>query len=185
MSLLKFEVAIIADAALQCVAANRTIFKVKLSKSPQKLSTLPEFALGDADKALLSLLQSDARTPVAQLARELGVARATVQERIRRMEEKGIIDGYTVRLGTKLTHAGVHAHTLVRASPKGLDAMYTALRKMSEVQAVAALSGEFDALVTLHAATTTQLDDALDALGRIPGIERTQTSILLSIKFQR
>ena len=156
-----------------------------MSKSPNKTSNASDFVLNSADKALLSLLQRDARTPVAQLARELGVARATVQERIRRLEEKGIIDGYTVRLGTILTHAGVHAHTLVRASPKGLDAMYAALRKMSEVQAVAALSGEFDALVTLHAATTMQLDDALDALGRIPGIERTQTSILLSVKFQR
>ena len=156
-----------------------------MSKLPSKSSKSLDFALSAADNALLSLLQRDARTPVAQLARELNVARATVQERIRRLEEKGIIDGYTVRLGTRITQAGVHAHTLVRANPKGLDNMYTSLRKMTEVQAVAALSGEFDALVTLHAATTTQLDDALDALGRLPGIERTQTSILLSIKFQR
>ena len=66
-----------------------------------------------------------------------------------------------------------------------VDKLYDMLRKMPNVSGVYALSGEFDALAVLQADTTAALDEALDQLGRHDAVERTQTSIVLSVKFER
>lgn len=138
-----------------------------------------------AEQKLLTLLRQNARASVAELARQLGLARATVQERIRRLEESGVIEGYTVRLDPEYARSRVTAHTLVRIDAKKADSLYAKLKKMPSVGGIYAISGEFDVLVVLQADTTTALDEALDLLGRHDGVERTQTSIVLSVKYER
>lgn len=54
--------------------------------------------MDDVDREIIALLRADARMPVAALAVRLRVARGTVQNRLRRLEEEGVIVGYTVRL---------------------------------------------------------------------------------------
>ena len=54
--------------------------------------------LDDTDREILSILRADARTPVAVLAQRLRIARGTAQARLRKLEEGGVITGYTVRL---------------------------------------------------------------------------------------
>jgi DNA-binding Lrp family transcriptional regulator len=141
--------------------------------------------LTPAEAALLAILRRNARQSVVEIARELGIARATVQERIRRLEAAGVIEGYTVRLGPDYSRSRVTAHTLVRIDARKADGLYVKLKKMPAVGGIYAISGEFDVLVVLQADTTTELDDALDTLGRYDGVERTQTSIVLSVKFER
>ena len=57
--------------------------------------------LDDTDREIISILRADARTPVATLAQKLRVSRGTVQNRLHKMEESGVITGYTVRLDRK------------------------------------------------------------------------------------
>jgi DNA-binding Lrp family transcriptional regulator len=144
----------------------------------------PPINLTPAERQLLALLRDDARASVAALARTLGVARATVQERITRLEQKGVIDGYTVRINPAYSATRLTAHSLMRVSPKLSEPVNAALRKIPQAAGVYALSGEFDLLVVWHADTTAELDAALDASGKIDGVERTQTSIVLSVKFE-
>jgi len=138
-----------------------------------------------AEQKLLTLLSQNARTSIADLARQLGLARATVQERLKRLEEGGVIEGYSVRLNPNYARSRVTAHTLVRIDAKKAEQLYTKLKKMPSVGGIYALSGEYDALVVLQADTTTELDEALDVLGRHDGVARTQTSIVLSVKYER
>lgn len=138
-----------------------------------------------AEQKLLALLRQNARASIADLARQLGLARATVQERLRKLEEGGVIDGYTVRLAPEYARSRVTAHTLVRIDAKKAEALYAKLKKMPSVSGIYALSGEYDALVVLQADTTAELDISLDTLGRHEGVDRTQTSIVLSVKFER
>ncbi len=56
------------------------------------------FKIDDTDREILSILRADARTPVAVLAQKLRIARGTVQNRLRKLEDSGVITGYTVRL---------------------------------------------------------------------------------------
>ncbi len=137
------------------------------------------------EQELLTILRDNARASVADMARTLGLARATVQERIRRLEQKGVIEGYTVRLSPAYGRSRVTAHTLLRVNAKKAEHLYDMLKKMPSVSGVYALSGEFDALAVLQADNTAELDDALDQVGRHDAVERTQTSIVLSVKFER
>jgi len=141
--------------------------------------------LTKADKTLLDLLAANAREPVAALARKLGISRTTVQERIRRLEEKGVIAGYTVVRGDPRAHSELTAHTLLRLRTKSSERVIAELKKKPQVRAVYALSGDFDLLVVLRANHLEDIDAEIDRLGEIDGVERTQTSMVLSVKFER
>ena len=72
----------------------------------------------DPDQALLTLLRENARASAAELARRLGVSRTTVQSRIERLERKGVIAGYSVKLSADYERSLIHAHVLITVSPK-------------------------------------------------------------------
>jgi len=139
----------------------------------------------EEQERLLALLRRNAREPAASLARKLGVARTTVQERIRRLERDGVIAGYTVRVKDQFARQRITARVLVHVDPKSGDRVVRALEALPWVRAVYALSGVFDYEVLLEGGSTEELDRHLDAIGRVDGIQRTQTSIVLSVKFER
>jgi DNA-binding Lrp family transcriptional regulator len=143
------------------------------------------FQLDDKDRRLLDLLREDARTPTAVLARSLDVARTTVVERLKRLEKLGVIAGYTVRLSEEVQRGQMKVHTLLRVDPKKGDAVVQALQRITQVRAVFAISGMFDCMALLEARTTEEINNALDAIGSIPGVDGTQSSIVLSVKFDR
>ena len=134
---------------------------------------------------LLALLRRNARESTASLARKLGVARTTVQERIRRLERDGVIAGYTVRVSEGFARRQITAQVLITVNPKAGERVVRELELRPFVRAVYALSGVFDYQVLLEGGSTEEIDRHLDAIGRIDGIERTQTSIVLSVKFER
>ena len=109
----------------------------------------------------------------------------TVAERILRLERDGIINGYTVRVTDAFARQRITAHVLINVNPKLSDRVVRELDASPHVRAVYALSGVFDYEVAVDAGSTEEIDAILDSLGRIEGIERTQTSIVLSVKFER
>lgn len=141
--------------------------------------------ISSEQQRLLALLRRNARESTASLARKLGVARTTVQERIRRLEREGVIAGYTVRAGEDFARQRITAQVLINVDPKSGERVVRELEQRPWVRAVYALSGVFDYEVRIEAGSTEELDRSLDAIGRIDGIQRTQTSIVLSVKFDR
>lgn len=139
----------------------------------------------ELDKKLLELLKGNARLSVSELARSLGVSRTTVQDHMGRMEDRGIIAGYTVRLGTQSQERHVQAVVMLNISAKAQDEVVSACKKLKNVSALHTVAGVFDLAATVSAETTESLDQTIDALGRMKGVERTQTSVLLSTKFDR
>ena len=85
-----------------------------------------------ADQALIALLRENARASTAELARRLGVSRTTVQSRIERLEARGVITGYGVRLSPGYEQGLVKAHVLLTVAPKQADAVVRALRAYRE-----------------------------------------------------
>ena len=134
---------------------------------------------------LLALLRKNARESTASLARKLGIARTTVAERIHRLEKDGVINGYTGRVTDAFARDRSTAHVLINVNAKRTESVVRELDASPHVRAVYALSGVFDYEVTVDAGSTKEIDGILDAIGRIEGIERTQTSIVLSVKFER
>jgi len=141
--------------------------------------------MDDKDKKLVSLLTENARTSTSDLARKMGMSRTTVQDRINKMQDRGIICGYTVKLAEDLLNKTVSAHVTVKIEPKTQTAAILHIRKMKAAYALYTISGEFDLIVVLRAETTADLDTALDELTSVKGVERTKTSIILSTKFER
>jgi len=139
----------------------------------------------DTDTRLLDLLRVNAREPTASLARKLGLARSTVQERIARLEREGTIKGYTVRLSDTADAGKLRAVVMISTDPKRADRVAIELRKMPEVRSLAAVAGTFDLIATVETDTPARIDALLDRIGRTNGVARTVSSIVLSEKFTR
>jgi DNA-binding Lrp family transcriptional regulator len=136
------------------------------------------------DAKLIALLRANAREPTASLARKLGLARSTVQERIARLEREGTIKGYTVKLSEDAI-GHLKAVVMISTDPKQADRVGAELKKLTEVRTLAAVSGASDLIATVEGESPARLDAALDRIGRIHGVARTVSSIVLSEKFSR
>lgn len=141
--------------------------------------------MDDIDARLLALLGDNARAPVATLARRLGLARSTVQARIDRLEAKGVIAGYALRLGAGANAAEIRATVLLTIEPRATPAVLARLKGMRQVEAAHTASGRFDLVVTLSANSTAELDDTLDRIGAIDGVKGSESLIHLSTKIDR
>jgi DNA-binding Lrp family transcriptional regulator len=139
----------------------------------------------DADTKLIDLLRANAREPTASLARKLGLARSTVQERLARLEREGAIKGYTVRLADEAQDSRLRAVVMIETDPKRADRVALELKKMPEVRSLSAVAGTFDLNATVETETPARIDALLDRIGRAHGVARTVSSIVLSEKFNR
>lgn len=139
----------------------------------------------DTDSRLIALLKANAREPVTSLARKLGLARTTVQERIARLERDGIIKGYTLLLSEEAEAGRLRAVVMMAADPKQADRIGAELKRIPEVRALSAVSGAYDMMAIVEAETAARMDVLLDRIGRASGVTRTVSSIILSEKFAR
>lgn len=140
--------------------------------------------IDETDRALIALLSENARLPVADLARRLGVARTTVQARIDRLVEKGAIAGFTVRKGSGL-RAPLRATVLISVEPRATPAVLARLKSLTEVETVHTTSGRFDMIAILSADDTETLDRTLDLIGEAKGVRSSESLIHLSTRFDR
>ena len=114
--------------------------------------------LPGGQERLLALLRRDARESTASLARKLGVARTTVQERIRRLERDGVIAGYTVRVSEGFARQRITAQVLINVDPKAGERVVRELEARPWVRAVYALSGVYDYEVRIEGGSTEAID---------------------------
>ncbi len=141
--------------------------------------------LDPTDRALLALLRENARTPVAELARALGLSRTTVQARIQRLERQRVVVGYTVVVPDEAEAALVRAHVLITVAPRQTGAIEQALRRIPEVRVLHSVSGPFDLIAVVAAQSIGELDALIDRIGTIDGVERTTSAIVLSTRIER
>ncbi len=139
----------------------------------------------DKDQLLLSLLAENARAPVSELARRLGLSRTTVQARIERLERGGVISGYTVRMSTAAERALVRACVMITVKPKHAVPTVAELKDIREVRTLHSISGEVDLMAMVAAGSVAELDAVVDRIGALEGVERTQTSVIMATKFDR
>ena len=136
--------------------------------------------MDDIDRQLIAVLRDDARTPVATLAKRLGVSRGTVQNRIDRMLREGAILGFTLRLPPDSEPHRVRAVMAIAVEGERSSAVVAALRGFPEIEAVHTTNGRWDLLAELSADSLAAFSRALDGIRQIKGIATTETSILLA-----
>jgi DNA-binding Lrp family transcriptional regulator len=141
--------------------------------------------LDDTDLALLNLLRENARASVVELARSLKLSRTTVQSRLQRLERSKAVLGYTVVVPDEAEVSLVRALVMIVAGPKSGAAIEAALRRMPEVRALHSVSGPFDLVAILAARSIGELDQTIDRIGAVDGVERTTSAIVLSTRIAR
>jgi DNA-binding Lrp family transcriptional regulator len=161
----------------------------KLTKSRLSFGRMPSrlviVMLDETDRAIITLLRENARIGHAEAARRLHLSRTTVQARVESLERRGVIVGYTLRLAEEVSRRMVRAHVTIVVAPKASAAVATALQRMPELRALHSVAGVFDLLAVVEAEDVPSLDAAIDRIGALEGVERTQSSIILSTKFER
>ncbi|KJE35336.1 AsnC family transcriptional regulator [Thalassospira sp. HJ] len=140
--------------------------------------------IDETDRRLITRLQENARIPTAALAREVGLSRSAVQERLERLEKAEIIKGYTVQLGDHAKPV-LLAEVMIQLEQKQSAGVVGALQKIPHCIRCLAVSGEYDLIAEVAADTPEELDGVLDRIGGMAGIKRTSSSIILSTKFDR
>ena len=137
------------------------------------------------DEELIALLKVDSREPVASLARKLGLSRTTVQDRLTRLEETGVIAAYTIRLSREMDQGGMRAFVTLSVEPRRQVEVGRMLAKFPQIETLHTVSGKFDLIAQVKTASSEAMDRLIDEIGQIPGVTRIETSVILSTKLDR
>lgn len=132
------------------------------------------------DLQLVALLRQNARASVATLAKKLAVSRGTVTNRIRKLEEEGVLVGYTVLLKPDAQTQQITAWMSIAVEGNQTRAVIGTLLGEPGVAALHDTNGRWDLLAELRAAHLSELAEVLERVRLIKGIASTETNILLA-----
>jgi len=135
--------------------------------------------LDATDQALLAVLRSNARLAVVDIAKTLGVSRATVQNRMRRLEKNGVVLGYTVRIRPDVEEYPVRALMSIRVLSRQEAKVIEGLRGNHNVLSVHHTTGRWDLIAEIHTDTLANFNAIVTSIRLLDGIEATETSLLL------
>ena len=136
--------------------------------------------MDDIDRRLISLLGANARQSVSALAAALHISRGTVNNRLRRLEETGVVQGYTVRLSSDVPGTGIRAWMCIRVEGNAIKQIVRRLLSEPGVIAVYDTNGRWDLLAELSAPSPTELSELLNRIREYKGIGGTETNIHLA-----
>ena len=138
--------------------------------------------IDDVDAKILTILQQDARASSAEIARQIGMAPSAIHERMRKLEARGVIEGYETRINADALGLGLTAFVFVRANERvGQDRAGAQLAALPEVQEVHHVAGEDCYLVKVRVADTHALGRLLrEGFGAVDAVLTTRSTIVLT-----
>jgi DNA-binding Lrp family transcriptional regulator len=136
--------------------------------------------MDDLDRRLIGLLRANARATVASLAKQLGVVRGTVQNRLAKLEESGTIAGYTVRLRPQADVQRIVALMTIEVEGNQIDKVLKTLRGDPAVEALHTTNGRWDLIAEIRADSLESFNEVISRIRTVESIVRTETSLLLS-----
>lgn len=142
--------------------------------------------LDDLDLQLLDALQHHARSTFAELGALVGLKAPAVHDRVKRLEQHGLIQGYSAQLSAPRLGLVLVAFVSCYSAPETkYDEFTRALAGMPEICEVHSVAGEESFLCKVMTRSTAHLDELLGRLKNVPGMARTKTTIVLSTPFER
>ena len=133
------------------------------------------------DRKILGIMQADGRITNAEIARRIGMAPSAILERIRKLEDRGVITGYTAKLNPVSIDKSLLAFVFVQTEERVWQSETgQALAEIPEVQEVHHIAGEDCFLVKIRAPNTESLGQLMrDRFGAISSVRSTRTTIVL------
>ena len=133
--------------------------------------------LDATDVRLLRRLEGDARATIAELARFVGLSAPSVAERLRRLQENGVIQGYETRLDAKALGLPLSAWLRIRPVPGELARVADIIRALPQIAQCDRVTGEDCFIALVHVASMAELEQVID---RIIPFAMTNTAIIQS-----
>lgn len=135
--------------------------------------------MDETDVNILKLMRRDSRQSLGNMANALGISKATVSRRISKMEEAGIISGYSVM--TNVSKMGVmRALLLIVVTGVSITEVIDEMRKFREIEFIHKLFGDHSLLCEVYVATVDDLYQLIqDQILKIPGIQNVEVDILI------
>ena len=136
--------------------------------------------LDDIDRKIITVLGKDARTSLRKISELVNVSLGTVSNRVKKMEKKGIIEGYSVILNPN--HIGWELNVVIglRIQKGRLIEIQEKIAKDSRVYGVYDVTGDFDSMILARAKNRKDLDDLSKNVLSINGVERSITHLVLN-----
>ena len=138
--------------------------------------------MDNVDRQLVSLLRRDGRAALSDLAAALGLSRATVRARLRKLVDRGEIVGFTALVKDDVVKSPVRGLMMLGIEGRGTDRIVARLLGIAEVQAVHATNGKWDLIVEIGTETLEGLDRVLAQIRKLEGVATSETNLLLSTR---
>jgi Lrp/AsnC family transcriptional regulator, leucine-responsive regulatory protein len=141
--------------------------------------------LDDTDRRILAELQEDCKAPLAHVGKRVGLSAPSVMERIRKLEEAGIVRGYHAVLSSRKVGLDVTSFIGVSTSPRGIDELESQLPDFEEVLECHHVTGAYTMLLKVKTQNTETLEKLISRIRLIDGVTRTETLVVLSTRLER
>lgn len=145
---------------------------------------MDEGVLDESDSRILRCLQANARTTLAEVGREVGLAASSVHERLRRLQRDGVIRGWTLALDARAVGRPVTAFVGVEADVTG-GSLAGRLRQRPEIDECHDIAGDLSFFLKVRARDTEALLELVDWIRELPGVRQTRTTVVLKTEFER
>ncbi len=137
--------------------------------------------LDEKDIRILRILATNARTPYSEIAKEIGLSDVAVIKRIRKLEQMGIIKGYTIEIDPKKLGFNLVSMTGIDVEPQHLFEVVEKLRSMDNVRFVAITSGDHSIMTVIWARDSEELGKIHSEISKLPGVKRVCPAIVLEV----
>lgn len=141
--------------------------------------------LDDTDRMILRLLTEDSRIQYAELGKKVHLSAPAVHSRVKKLEQSGVISHYTVAIRPEAIDKHVCAFVRIMLGSTPCEETAKRLHDFPEIQECHTTAGEDCILIKVRVTTPTMLDHLLQRMRRIPGIQRTVTTVVLNSHFER
>ncbi|ASJ02850.1 transcriptional regulator [Thermococcus profundus] len=137
--------------------------------------------LDEIDKKILMILQENSRSPLREIAREVNLAESTVYERIKKLRERGVIQKFTVVLDPGSLGLNILAFVLIKAKAGMYSHVASELKKYRKIVEVYETTGDYDMIAKIRTRDSDELNEFLDKIGDVEGVESTHTMVVLKV----
>lgn len=132
----------------------------------------------DIDVKILCYLRENARAPNAEIAKKIGVSEATIRRRIKELERKGIITGFSVLLNCLALENSIKAFIHIKVGPNEVDDVANSLSTHPRVITLYRVLGEFDLICEALFMSMKEMQDFMDNEMKAKGIESSVTYVV-------
>ncbi|WP_299876027.1 Lrp/AsnC family transcriptional regulator [uncultured Sulfitobacter sp.] len=138
--------------------------------------------MDDTDERLIAALKHDARMALSDLAARLNLSRATVRNRMAKLQQSGEIVGFSVVTRADVQADPVRGLMMIGIEGRGAERIIRQLGQMAEVRAVHSTNGRWDVIAEIGARTLADFDAVLFRIRRLDGVAQSETNLLLSTR---